>query len=72
MPMKTYDYVDKMLYDMQGKMDELNMKYFGEMYTNLAHTFEEIGSTLSANREEIKTLAYKTQSESREGSEGEE
>ena len=70
--MKTYDYVDKMLYDMQGKMDELNMKYFGEMYTNLAHTFEEIGSTLSENREEIKTLAYKTQSESREGSEGEE
>ena len=70
--MKTYDYVDKMLYDMQGKMDELNMKYFGEMYTNLAHTFEEIGTTLNSNREEIKNLAYKTQSESREGSEGEE
>ena len=60
--MKTYDYVDKMLYDMQGKMDELNMKYFWEMYTNLAHTFEEIGDTLNANREEIITLAYKTQS----------
>ena len=67
--MKTYDYVDKILYDMQGKMDELNMKYFGEMYTNLAHTFEEIGTTLNSNREEIKNLAYKTQSESREGSE---
>ena len=70
--MKTYDYVDKMLYDMQGKMDELNMKYFGEMYTNLAHTFEEIGTTLNANREEIKNLAYKTQSESGNVSEGEE
>ena len=70
--MKTYDYVDKMLYDMQGKMDELNMKYFGEMYTNLAHTFEEISTTLNANREEIKTLAYRTQNESRKGSEGEE
>ena len=66
--MKTYDYVDKMLYDMQGKMDELNMKYFGEMYTNLSHTFEEIGSTLNSNREEIKALAYKTQSESRKDS----
>ena len=66
--MKTYDYVDKMLYDMQGKMDELNMKYFGEMYTNLSHTFEEIGATLNSNREEIKALAYKTQSESRKDS----
>ena len=69
--MKTYDYVDKMLYDMQGKMDELNMKYFGEMYTNLSHTFEEIGTTLNSNREEIKALAYKTQSESRKGSDEE-
>ena len=69
--MKTYDYVDKMLYDMQGKMDELNMKYFGEMYTNLSHTFEEIGATLNSNREEIKALAYKTQSESRKGSDEE-
>ena len=66
--MKTYDYVDKMLYDMQGKMDELNMKYVGEMYTNLSHTFEEIGATLNSNREEIKALAYKTQSESRKDS----
>ena len=66
--MKTYDYVDKMLYDMQVKMDELNMKYFGEMYTNLSHTFEEIGATLNSNREEIKALAYKTQSESRKDS----
>ena len=66
--MKTYDYVDKMLYDMQGKMDELNMKYFGEMYTNLSQTFEEIGATLNSNREEIKALAYKTQSESRKDS----
>ena len=69
--MKTYDYVDKMLYDMQGKMDELNMRYFGEMYTNLSHTFEEIGATLNSNREEIKALAYKTQSESRKGSDEE-
>ena len=61
--MKTYDYVDKMLYDMQGKMDEINMKYFGEMYTNLEHTFSQIGDTLNKNREEIKEMAIKTQSE---------
>ena len=59
--MKTYDYVDKILYEMQAKMDELNMKYFGEMYTNLEKTFNEIGQTLTANRDEIKELAYKVQ-----------
>ena len=63
--MRTYDYVDKMLYDMQGKMDELNMRYFGEMYSNLEQTFEQINGTLSNNREEIKQLAYKTQNEIR-------
>jgi len=64
--MKSYDYVDKMLYDMQGKMDELNMKYFGEMYTNLADTFQRITEILDGNRNEIKQLAYKTQSEADE------
>jgi len=61
--MKTYDYVDRMLYGMQQKMDELNMKYFGEMYTNLEHTFTSINDTLTENREEIRSLAYKTQNE---------
>ena len=61
--MKTYDYVDRMLYGMQQKMDELNMKYCGEMYTNLEHTFTAINDTLTENREEIRSLAYKTQNE---------
>lgn len=61
--MKTYDYVDKILYDMQAKMDEMNMRYFGEMYSNLEKTFDQINQTLSANREEIKALAYKTQND---------
>ena len=49
--MKTYDYVDRMLYG------------FGEMYTNLEHTFTAINDTLTENREEIRSLAYKTQNE---------
>lgn len=61
--MKTYDYVDKIIYDMQAKMDEMNMRYFGEMYSNLEKTFDQINQTLSANREEIKDLAYKTQND---------
>ena len=57
----TYDYVDKMLYDMQAKMDDLNLKYFGEMYANLEKSFEEIGGVLQNNRDEIKEMAYRTQ-----------
>ncbi len=59
--MRTYDYVDKMLYDMQARMDELNMKYFGEMYGNLEKSFQEIGGVLQSNRDEIKDMAYRTQ-----------
>lgn len=59
--MRTYDYVDKMLYDMQAKMEDLNLKYFGEMYANLEKSFEEVGGVLQANRDEIKAMAYRTQ-----------
>ncbi len=61
--LRTYDYVDKILYDMQGKMDELNMKYFGEMYDNLEKSFTAINAMLADNREEIKDMAYRTQNE---------
>lgn len=61
--MKTYDYLDKMLFDMQGKMDEMNLKYFGEMYTNLEKTFEGIGTVLQNNRDELKEMAYRTQND---------
>lgn len=59
--MRTYDYVDKMLFDMQAKMDDLNLKYFGEMYANLEKSFEEINGVLQGNRDEIKEMAYMTQ-----------
>lgn len=61
--MRTYDYVDKILYDMQAKMDELNMKYFGEMLSNLENTFQGIGTVLQNNRDEIKDMAYRTQND---------
>ncbi len=62
--LRTYDYVDKMLFDMQNRMDELNMKYFGEMYSKLEKSFDEINAILASNREEMKVLAYQTQNES--------
>jgi hypothetical protein len=33
------------------------------MYTNLEQTFTAINDTLTENREEIRSLAYKTQNE---------
>jgi vacuolar-type H+-ATPase subunit H len=61
--MGTFEYIDKILFDFQEKMDLLNGKYFGEMFTSLQTTFEEINGKLLENRSEIKELAYKTQVE---------
>jgi len=59
--MSTYDYIDKVLYDFQEKMEYLNTQYFGDMFKNLQNTFEGIGDRLSENRSEIRELSYKTQ-----------
>ena len=59
--MNTYDYIDKVLFDFQEKMEYLNSQYFGEMFTNLKQTFEGIGDRLAENRNEIRELSYKTQ-----------
>ena len=59
--MSTYDYVDKVLYDFEEKMEYLNGQYFGEMFTNLQNTFQGIGDRLAENRNEIRELSYKTQ-----------
>ncbi|GHU64256.1 hypothetical protein AGMMS49983_09580 [Clostridia bacterium] len=59
--MFTYDYLDKVLYDFQEKMEHLNDQYFGEMFSNLQNTFQGIGDRLTENRNEIRELSYKTQ-----------
>jgi len=59
--MSTYDYIDKVLYEFQEKMEYLNGQYFGDMFTNLQNTFEGVNDRLSENRNEIRELSYKTQ-----------
>ncbi|MEG0829068.1 MAG: hypothetical protein RSD88_00400 [Anaerovoracaceae bacterium] len=59
--MSTYDYVDSILFNFQEKMDQLNSLYFGDMFGTIEKTFTDIGATLSTNREEIKDMAYRTQ-----------
>ena len=58
--MKTYDYLDKMLYDMQDKVDTLNVNYASQMYEYLEKSFEEINSELQKNRDELKEMAIRT------------
>jgi cell division septum initiation protein DivIVA len=56
----TYDYIDKILFEFQGKMEQMNAAYFGDMFTSVQRTFEGINRTVQENRLEIKDLAYKT------------
>ena len=56
----TYDYLDKTLYDMQGKFDELNGKYLNELFNYMAKTFDNMGEVLEQNRNELKQMAYRT------------
>jgi cellulose biosynthesis protein BcsQ len=56
----SYDYIDKILFEFQSKMEQWNAMYFGDMLTNIQRTFEGINRTVQDNRLEIKDLAYKT------------
>ncbi len=57
----TYEYLDGVLYNFQGKMEHLNSIYFGEMFTSIEKAFEDINAALTANRDELQNMAYKAQ-----------
>ena len=57
----TYEYLDGILYNFQGKMEHLNSIYFGEMFTSIEKAFEDINTALAANRDELQDMAYKAQ-----------
>lgn len=67
--MGTYEYVDRILFDMQNKMDELNLKYFGQMFADLEKSFEKINEVLSTNRDEVKQMAVNVKSEYKDATE---
>ena len=69
--MSTYQYVDNILYNFQGKMEQLNALYFGDMFGSIEKTFNDISTTLTSNREEIKEMAYRTQNGQEEPQEAE-
>ncbi len=57
----TYEYLDGILYNFQGKMEHLNSIYFGDMFGSIEKAFEEINTALAANRGELQEMAYKAQ-----------
>ncbi len=57
----TYEYLDGILYNFQGKMEHLNSIYFGEMFGSIEKAFEEINTALANNRGELQEMAYKAQ-----------
>ncbi|MCQ2546530.1 MAG: hypothetical protein MJ161_03160 [Clostridia bacterium] len=57
----TYEYLDGILYNFQGKMEHLSSIYFGEMFTSIEKAFDDINSALAANRDELQDMAYRAQ-----------
>lgn len=64
--LSTFDYIDGILFNFEEKMDQMNAEHFMSMFNNIEKTFDKIGSTISANRTEIKDLAYNTQMDIKE------
>ncbi len=64
--LSTFDYIDGILFNFQEKMELMNAEYFMTMVGNVEKTFDTIGCTISANRSEIKDLAYNTQMDIKE------
>ena len=60
----TFDYIDSILFNFQDKMEQMNAIYLNDMFHNLEKTFQGINDTITANRNEIKELSYRTQMES--------
>jgi vacuolar-type H+-ATPase subunit H len=65
--MNTFEYIEGILYNFQEKMEHLNAVYCNEMFDKLQKSFDQIGGTLTENRNEIKDLIYRTQMESDKG-----
>jgi vacuolar-type H+-ATPase subunit H len=58
--LRTYDYLDKMIYDFQEKMAQLHAMDFTDMFAKFQAAFDTVNDKLENNREQIKDLASKT------------
>ena len=57
------DSSDRVLFDLLGTVDEINLKYFGEMYSQIEKVLGQINGKIGQNRETLREYASKVQSE---------
>lgn len=55
--MRTYEYIDKLLYDMQNDIAGITSSYLQPMSDYVTDMIGEINSKVNNNRQEMKTLA---------------
>lgn len=61
--MDTFQYIDEVLYTFQEKITTMNESYVQRMFTDVNDLFDKINKTIVSNRDEIKDLSYRTESE---------
>ena len=60
MKKNALEYVDHILGDLQDKMDKLNATYIDEMFAGLQKNFDNIANTINSNRNEVKSMLYRS------------
>lgn len=55
------EYVDNILGDLQSKIEQVQATYIDEMYSMIRKNFDHMDATISANRNEIRGMMYKSQ-----------
>ncbi len=61
--MVTFQYIDEVLYTFQEKITTMNESYVQRMFVDVNDLFDKINKTIASNRDEIKDLSYRTESE---------
>ena len=59
----TFDYIDDVLYNFQEKIAAMNESYVQRIFGDMNDLFDKVNSTIASNRDEIKELAFRTESD---------
>lgn len=59
----TFEYIDDILYTFQDKIAAVNELYVQRMFGELTDIFDKMNETIVSNRDEIKELSYRAESE---------
>lgn len=65
MKLKTYEYIDKLLYDMQNDIASMAESYVNPMNNFFSEIVNNVNTKVNQNRQEMKEMAEKVNSEER-------